>query len=145
MAVSVLIALVFVSRVFAIGGVNPDLPLLFFAWLSSFPSKKKVGFRSFLFLLVVFSCVVFFLGKFWLPEIAIFDIVVLDCFYASRFLTANWFLNFLILQIAAAFVFYGASALILRSPFIFPLVLLEAVYGIVISLIAWPIARKIIV
>ncbi len=143
LAVSVVIAFAFVSRVFAIDGVNPDLPLLFFAWLSSFPPKKKIGFRSFLLLLVVFSCAVFFLGKFWLPEIAIFDVILLACFYASRFLTANWFLDFLIIQIAATFVFYGASALLVRSSFVFPLVCFEAVYGIVISLFVWPVMRKI--
>jgi hypothetical protein len=144
LAVSVVIAFVFVSRVLAIDGVNPNLPLLFFAWLSSFPPKKRIGFRSFLFLLVVFSCAVFFMGKFWLPEIIILDVVLFICFYASKFLTANWFLDFLIVQIAAALIFYGVSAVVVRSPFAFPLILLEMVYGIVISLVVWPIARKTI-
>ncbi len=144
LAASVVIAFVFVSRVLAIDGVNPDLPLLFFAWLSSFPPKKRIGPRSFLFLLVVFSCAMFFVGRFWLPEIVIFDAILFICFYASRFLTANWFLDFLIVQIAAVFIFYGVSAVLVRSPFIVQFVLLEAVYGIVLSLIMWPIAQKII-
>ncbi len=141
---SVLLAFVFTSRLFAIGGINPDLPLLFFVWLMILPAKKRMNPVSFFFTLAIFSGSVFFLGGFWMIEIILFAAVIALAFFGSRFLSGNWFLDFLAVQIVAAFAFYGISALVVKSPFLFSAVSYEVLYGIALSLIFWPIGRKMI-
>lgn len=141
---SVLLAFVFVSRLFAIGGINPDLPLLFFALLMVLPPKRRMPPGHFFLLVAVFSAALFFLGTFWLPEVVVFAALLILFFLGSRFLPGNWFFDFLAIQIAAVFVFYAASAIILKSPFSLSLILLEILYNIALSLILWPIGRKIV-
>lgn len=126
--------LLFTSRFLAIGGINPNVPLVFFAWLLSAPSLKRMKFMNFLlllFLLVGFTAVI---SVFWVPEAALLAILLLAAFYPSTLLSGYRLFDFLAIQIVVCFAFYALAVLIFHGSFPVVGILLEAVYGIILSL-----------
>ncbi len=140
---TILLIFVSFSRVLAIGGINPDLPVLLFAWLSSLRSSRRPDFLSFLFLSIIFIVFAFLITNFWLAEEIVLFAIFMIFFYVGKILTGNWLLDFVVLQIAGVAVFYLATSLILRTPFEFSYVLGEMAYNLAISLVLWPALRKI--
>ncbi len=136
-------AFVFAYRLLAIGGINPNLPLIVFSLLASAPATRKMNFWEFLLLVVLFSGLLLLVSDLWTAEIAVFSALLVGAFYASRFLTGTWLYDFLIMQAAMSLVFYGLSALILRAPLVSGFIFYEIVYDTLLSLAAYPLLRKL--
>ncbi len=139
----VLSVFLFFSRVFAVGGINPDWPLLFFSWLGGLSSRKKLHFWSFLFLAFSFLVLSFLISSFWAESYLLLFVIFLSFFYLGRTLTGNWFSDFLIFQIAGSVVFYLISYFVFKTPFSISFVFYEIFYDALISTIFWPVLKKI--
>lgn len=131
------LVLVFTSRLLALGGVNPDLPLIFFAWLLSAPSLRRMRFGSFSLLILLFLGFMALVSTFWLPEATLFGALVLAAFYPSTLLSGHRLFDFLIIQVVVSFVFYVLGVFIFHGAFPWVDILFEAAYGILLSLAAY--------
>jgi hypothetical protein len=122
------------ERLLALGGINPNL-ILIFLLLFAFTLKETVYFlffSAFLFAITVLW------GYFWIGEV----ILIFGLAFTARFLknnfTGNMLLDFLLSTAVGTIVFYGIIALFSPTPFPnFILLFLETVYNILTGLFFW--------
>lgn len=127
------------GRTLSLGGINPNLPLIFLL----FVSFLKRGFFSILSLgfLVLFVSVIFM--PFWLSTIFLIFLITIFLKLVSRFFSGNDFLDFSIMIISGS-VFFYLLAKILGGGFLSPVpILKEAIYNVIFGTAVWIFSQSI--
>lgn len=123
----------FLSKTFAIGGINPNLPLVFFALFFVF-FKGKNKFLYFLLFLVIFFLILYYSGGgiFLWRELLLFASILIILFFVNKFFTGHWYIDGIILVAIFCLLFYGIKGLIFGSPFLIAMLIKEIIYDYLI-------------
>lgn len=118
----------FLSGIFSIKGINPNIPLVFFILFFTTYSKKN-KFLLFSLLVFLFLIFVYFLGgTFFIKETLFFIVILFILFFLEKVLSGYWYLDGLILVLIYNILFYGGMYIIFFSPFLGYKIIGEIIY-----------------
>ncbi len=130
------------ARVFEIGGVTPNLLLIFFAVLftgTKFGRSLTVGECA---MYIVFLCAASaILFRFWLPEMLVLSSVVAIMYFLRDKAIGTPFIDMLLFLIVGTILFYGALAVVGAGGFFLGIALQDAVYTAILGSVAWSVVR----
>ncbi|MEK7169575.1 MAG: hypothetical protein AAB700_01910 [Patescibacteria group bacterium] len=126
------------TRILSLGGINPNLALIFFSGLLLEPYFKKRIKPGFLYILLFFAFeVTLILSDFWMLPWAILLLIILAIFFLRNFFTGRSFQDFLLAVGLGTVIFYGALKFTAGSVFAGGFVFGEVVYNLVLGSIFW--------
>ncbi|MGC9610907.1 MAG: hypothetical protein ABSE68_01680 [Minisyncoccia bacterium] len=136
--------LIFLSgaRFLSLGGINPNLLLIFFTGLifsPFFQKKLKFGYFS---VLLIFSLIIgFFVFDFWIVQWVVLMAMILAVYFSIIFLTGRPFPDFLIALSAGTAVFYAVLGLFAHGAFGFYFIFWEIIYNLALGAVFWLLLR----
>ena len=130
------------ARVFDVGGVAPNLLLIFFAVIftgTKFGRSLTAGECA---AYIVFLCAAgALLFYFWFPEILGLSCIIAVMYFLRDKAIGTPFLDMLLFLIAGTTLFYGALAMAGAGDFFPGIVLQDAAYTALLGSIAWGVVR----
>jgi len=129
-----LLNLAFFSRLFSLGNINPNLPLIFFLIYFNLPSHLKPNQNEFLLLLFFFLVSSFLFSSFFFNKEMIEAILIFLLYFLSQFFTFNWLLDGFILLVIFE-TFFWSLAFIFNHYFPIMVILKELFYNYFLFLV----------
>ena len=126
------------TRILSLGGINPNLALIFFSGLILEPYFNKRIKPGFFYVLLIFAFAVsLILSDFWMVPWIVLFLIILAAFFLRNLFTGRPFLDFLLVVGLGTVVFYGALKFAAGSVFAGGFIFGELVYNIVLGAIFW--------
>ena len=132
------------ARVLEIGGIAPDLVLIFFVVLftaTKFGRSLTVGEFATCILFVCAASAILF--RFWFPEMLTVSCVVALIYVLRNKAIGTPALDLLLFLVAGTLLLYGALAVMNMGGFSIKIALEDAAYTALLGLISWSVVRYI--
>lgn len=122
----------------SLGGINPNLALIFFSGLLLEPYFRKRIKPGFFYVLLFFAFAVsLILSDFWMVPWVALILIILAIFFLRGFFTGRPFPDFLLAVGLGTVIFYGALKFTAGSVFAGGSVFGEVIYNLVLGSIFW--------
>ena len=126
------------ARFFSIGGISPNVILVFFLGLIFIPAFRERIRLDYFFVLSVFSFLVgSFIFGFWITEWFLVSALPVLAFLLRNFLTGHPLPDFLLAIVISTVVFYALVGILIGGSFEWDPVLGETFYNFVLGIILW--------
>ncbi len=126
------------TRFLSLGGINPNLALIFFSGILLEPYFRKRIKPGFFYVLLIFAFAVsLILSDFWVMPWAVLLFIILAVFFLRNFFTGRPFPDFLLTVGLGTVVFYGALKFATGSVFAGGFVFDELAYNLILGAIFW--------
>ena len=126
------------TRILSLGGINPNLVLIFFSGLLLEPYFKKRIKPGFFYILLIFAFAVsLILSDFWVISWVVLFLIILAVFFLRGLFTGRPFPDFLLVIGLGTIIFYGVLKFVTDSVFAGGFVFGEVVYNLVLGSIFW--------
>ncbi len=133
-----LLALIQGIRLLSLGGVNPNLILIFFSGLIMAPDlRQRIKPDFFIALLIFIFILEYFFSPFWLVPWLVLILMIVAAYLLRRFFTGRPFLDFLLILGFGTPIFYALLRFISGTVFRGGFVVWETAYNLILGIVFW--------